>query len=198
VHFPFHTIPDAVQRRAVARSHHPVILQLSPDEDYVGQVKTAARHGVAALTAINAVKGLRLDPDTGEPFMRNRFGSISGRAIKPIGLRVVAELRDAGIRLPIIATAGIRDYDDCREFFWAGADAVSLGSAVWLTRMPLYALGPLEGVRIRRLIGTMERYVPPEDAPHWAPATETLVPVTKDSSVKRTNGRRAGDRAPAG
>ena len=72
--------------------------------------------------------------------MKNRYGSISGRAIKPIGLRVVAELRDAGIRLPIIATAGIRDFDDCREFFWAGADAVSLGSAVWLA--PDAALRP--------------------------------------------------------
>jgi hypothetical protein len=94
--------------------------------------------------------------------MKNRYGSISGRAIKPIGLRVVAELRDAGIRLPIIASAGIRDFDDCREFFWAGADAVSLGSAVWLLPMPLYALGPLEGVRIRRLIGRVAGYDAPD------------------------------------
>ncbi|MGZ9159734.1 MAG: dihydroorotate dehydrogenase [Candidatus Limnocylindrales bacterium] len=174
VNFPFETILDEVLSRAVPRSRHPVILKLSPDEDYVGQARMAARHGVAALTAINAVKGLRLDPATGEPFMKNRYGSISGRAIKPIGLRVVAELRDAGIRLPIIATAGIRDYDDCREFFWAGADAVSLGSAVWLTRMPLYALGPLEGLRIRRLIGRMERFVPPASAPHWTQEAERI------------------------
>lgn len=174
VNFPFETILEEVLSRAVPRSHHPVILKLSPDEDYVGQARMAARHGVAALTAINAVKGLRLDPETGEPFMKNRYGSISGRAIKPIGLRVVAELRDAGIRLPIIATAGIRDYDDCREFFWAGADAVSLGSAVWLTRMPLYALGPLEGLRIRRLIGRMERFVPPTAAPHWTPGADRV------------------------
>jgi dihydroorotate dehydrogenase (NAD+) catalytic subunit len=116
---------------------------------------------VAALTAINAVKGLRLDPETGEPWLKNRFGSVSGRAIKPIGLRVVAELRDAGINIPIIATGGIRTFDDCREYFWAGADAVSLGSAVWLARMPRYALGPLEGLRIRRLIDRISRFEPP-------------------------------------
>jgi hypothetical protein len=116
---------------------------------------------VAAVTAINAVKALRLDPESGEPWLKNRYGSLSGRAIKPIGLRVVAELRDAGIRLPIIATAGIRNFDDCREYFWAGADAVSLGSAVWLTRMPLYALGPLEGLRIRRLIDRVAGYHAP-------------------------------------
>jgi dihydroorotate dehydrogenase (NAD+) catalytic subunit len=167
VNFPFETILDDVLGRAVPRSRHPVILKLSPDEDYVGQARLGARHGVAALTAINAVKGLRLDPETGEPFMKNRYGSISGRAIKPIGLRVVAELRDAGIRLPIIATGGIRTFDDCREYFWAGADAVSLGSAVWLTRMPLYALGPVEGLRIRRLIDRVAGYSPPAAAPHW-------------------------------
>jgi hypothetical protein len=101
--------------------------------------------------------------------MKNRFGSVSGRAIKPIGLRVVAELRDAGIRLPIIATGGIRTFDDCREYFWAGADAVSLGSAVWLTRMPLYALGPIEGLRLRRLIARVAAFTPPDAAPHWQP-----------------------------
>ena len=161
VNFPFETILEEIVAQAVPLSRHPVILKLSPDEDYVEQARLAQRNGVAAHTAINAVKGLRLDPETGEPFMKNRFGSISGRAIKPIGLRVVAELRDAGIRLPIIATAGIHDFNDCREFFWAGADAVSLGSAVWLTRMPLYAFGPIEGLRIRRLMGQIASYRAP-------------------------------------
>src|SRR4030095_15959534 len=81
-------------------------------------------------------KGLRLDPSTGEPLLKNRFGGLSGRAIKPVGLRIVAELRDAGVYLPIIASAGVRTFDDCREYFWAGADAVSLGSEVWLPPAP--------------------------------------------------------------
>ncbi len=169
VNFPFETILEDVLRQAVPLSRHPVVLKISPDEDYVAQARLAERHGVAAITAINAVKALRLDPETGEPWLKNRFGSVSGRAIKPIGLRVVAELRDAGIRLPIIATAGIRTFDDCREYFWAGADAVSLGSAVWLTRMPLYALGPIEGLRIRRLIDRLARYQAPSAiAALWA------------------------------
>ena len=92
---------------------------------------------------------------------------------------VIAEIRDAGVKLPIIASAGIRDYDDAREFFWAGADAVSLGSAVWLTRMPLYALGPLYGLRIRRLQGQVERYRPPQaiaDAGPFKVSFKFLVP----------------------
>jgi dihydroorotate dehydrogenase (NAD+) catalytic subunit len=162
VNFPFETILEDVLATAVPASRHPVILKLSPDYDYIEHARMAARHGVAALTAINAVKALRLDPRTGEPLLRNRYGSLSGRAIKPIGLRIVSELREAGVRLPIIASAGIRNFDDCREFFWAGADAVSLGSAVWLKPMPLYALGPIEGLRIRRLIGQVEGYEVPK------------------------------------
>ena len=169
VNFPFNTILDEALRRAVKHSRHPIILKISPDEDYKWQAGLAQRHGAAAITAINTVKGLRLDPETGEPYLKNRYGAISGRAIKPIGLRVVSELRDAGFKLPIIANGGIRSFDDCREYAWAGADAYSLGSAVWLQPMPMYALGPLEGLRIRRLIGKVAGWTPPANAPHWDP-----------------------------
>jgi len=138
--------------------------------------RLAERYGVAALTAMNTVKALRLDPETGEPLLRNRYGGLSGRAIKPIGLRVVAELRDAGIRLPIIASAGIRDFDDCREFFWAGADAVSLGSETWLAPLWGYALGPLKALAIRRLIRQVERFALPE-RPTATAAPESAAPV---------------------
>jgi dihydroorotate dehydrogenase (NAD+) catalytic subunit len=152
VNFDFSRILDAVLAEAVPRSHHPVILKLSPDVDYLDNARRAAQAGVSALTAINTVKALRLDPRTGTPLLANRFGGLSGRAIKPIGLRVVAELRDAGITLPIIATGGIRTVDDCREYFWAGADAVSLGSATWLTSYPGYALAPFLALRVRRML----------------------------------------------
>jgi dihydroorotate dehydrogenase (NAD+) catalytic subunit len=189
VNFPFETILEESLARAVPRSRHPVILKVSPDEDYGWQARLAEQYGCAGITAINTVKGLRLDPETGEPWLKNRYGAISGPAIKPIGLRVVAELRDAGIRLPIIANGGIHDFDDCREYFWAGADAVSLGSAVWLQRMPFYALGPVEGLRIRRLILKVAGFTPPDAAPHWRPAGVTK-PLAQEPAV--------GDAVPSG
>jgi dihydroorotate dehydrogenase (NAD+) catalytic subunit len=142
----------------VPRSNHPVILKLSPDVDYLDNARRAALAGVSALTAINTVKALRLDPRTGEPLLANRYGGLSGRAIKPIGLRVVAELRDAGVTLPIIATGGVRTVNDCREYFWAGADAVSLGSATWLASYPGYALAPLRAMHVRRILRVIEGY----------------------------------------
>ncbi|HEY3059746.1 MAG TPA: dihydroorotate dehydrogenase, partial [Chloroflexota bacterium] len=158
VNFDFEQIVERVFAEAVPRSKHPVLVKLSPDYDYLAHARLAERYGVAGLVAINTVKGLRLDPETGAPLLKNRFGGLSGRAIKPIGLRVVAELRDAGITLPIVATGGIRTFDDCREYFWAGADAVSLGSEVWLAPYWGYALGPLRGVLIQRLIRQVEGY----------------------------------------
>ncbi|OGO55613.1 MAG: hypothetical protein A2V85_12590 [Chloroflexi bacterium RBG_16_72_14] len=53
---------------------------------------------------------------------------------------------------------------------------MSLGSAVWLAPMPLYALGPIEGLRIRRLISRVAGFTPPEAAPHWRPAASELRP----------------------
>ncbi|MDR7303346.1 dihydroorotate dehydrogenase [Haloactinomyces albus] len=161
VNFDFNGIIESVLAEAVPRSNHPVILKLSPDYDYLAHARLAARHGVSALTAINTVKGLRLDPDTGQPLLSNGFGGLSGRAIKPVGLRVISELREAGVTLPIIATGGIRSFDDCREYFWAGADAVSLGSASWFASYPGYALSPLYAARIRRLLRRIEHYEPP-------------------------------------
>jgi dihydroorotate dehydrogenase (NAD+) catalytic subunit len=158
VNFPFETILEDVLASAVRRSRHPVLLKLSPDYDILAHARLAERYGVAALVAINTVKGLRLDPRTGEPLLNNRFGGLSGRAIKPIGMRVIAELRDAGIELPIIASGGIRSFDDCREYFWAGADAASLGSEVWLAPYWGYALGPLRGLQIQQLIRRVEDY----------------------------------------
>src|SRR5438309_5151098 len=158
VNFPFETILEDVLAQAVKRSRHPVLLKLSPDYDYLAHARLAERYGVAGLVAMNTLKGLRLDPQTGEPLLKNRFGGLSGRAIKPVGLRVVAELRDEGIQLPIVASAGVRSFDDCREYFWAGADAVSLGSEVWLAPYWGYVLGPLRGLQIQRLIGRVEAY----------------------------------------
>jgi dihydroorotate dehydrogenase (NAD+) catalytic subunit len=158
VNFDFSAILQDVLDEAVPRSNHPVILKLSPDYDYLRNAQQAAGAGVSALTAINTVKALRLDPRTGKPWLANRYGGLSGRAIKPIALRVVSELREAGVTLPIIGTGGIRTVDDCREYFWAGADAVSLGSATWLASYPGYALAPLRGLHVRRVLRAVRRY----------------------------------------
>ena len=65
VNFPFERIMDDVIEATVSRSTHPLILKLSPDSDYIAAARQAEEAGIAALTACNTVKGLRLDPATG-------------------------------------------------------------------------------------------------------------------------------------
>ena len=147
-------------KRAVRLSRFPVILKLSPDFDYLAHARLAEANGVAAISAINTIKGLRLNPDSGAPLLKNRYGGLSGRAIKPIGLRVVSELREAGVKLPIIAGGGVRTFDDVREYGWAGADAASLGSEAWLKPLWSMPLAPFHALHIRRLIGQVEGWSP--------------------------------------
>ena len=160
VNFDFSASIEEVLRRAVPASRFPVILKLSPDFDYLEHARLAEATGVAAISAINTVKGLRLDPATGAPLLKNRYGGLSGRAIKPIGLRVVSELREAGIKLPIIAGGGVRTFNDVREYGWAGADACSLGSEAWLKRIWSLPFAPLHALHIRRLISQVEGWSP--------------------------------------
>ena len=143
---------------AVPRSSHPVILKLSPDYDYLDNARQAAAGRGVRADRDQHGEGAAAGPAHRPPWLANRYGGLSGRAIKPIGLRVVAELRDAGVTLPIIGTGGVRTADDCREYFWAGADAVSLGSATWLASYPGYALAPLQGLRVRRVLSAVRRY----------------------------------------
>lgn len=160
VNFDFEAIVEEVLRRAVPASRFPVILKLSPDFAYLEHARLAEATGVAALATINTVKGLRLDPRTGRPLLKNRYGGLSGRAIKPIGLRVVSELREAGVRLPIIAGGGVRTFDDVREYGWAGADAVSLGSEAWLKPAWSMPFAPLHALHVRRLVGQVRGWSP--------------------------------------
>ncbi len=160
VNFDFNPIIEEVLKRAVRLSRFPVILKLSPDFDYLAHARLAEANGVAAISAINTIKGLRLNPSTGVPLLKNRYGGLSGRAIKPIGLRVVSELREAGVKLPIIAGGGVRTFNDVREYGWAGADAASLGSEAWLKPLWSMPLAPLHALHIRRLIGQVEGWSP--------------------------------------
>ena len=106
---------------------HPLIVKLSVKGNYLQRAVIAEETGINAIHAINTVKGLALNPKTGEPLLKARYGGMSGTTIKPIALRVVSEIKEA-TRLPIIGGGGIYSRKDCQQFFHVGASAVSFGS----------------------------------------------------------------------
>ncbi len=109
----------------------PLLVKLTPNvTDIVSIGKSAENAGADALVAINTVSGLAIDYKTHRPILAHGIGGLSGKAIKPIGVKHVYSLYKA-ISIPIIGCGGIFDYTDVLEYFLAGASAVQLGSCLY-------------------------------------------------------------------
>ena len=169
VNFAFDDDPRGRARRGRAAERHPVILKLSPDYDYVAHARLAEEHGVAALTAINTVKGLRLDPRDrravhDEPLRRDvrpRRSSRSACGSSPSCARRASGSRSSPRAASATSTTAASTSGPVPT---PSASAARCGSAD-----AAYALGPLEGLRIRRLIDRVEGYeLPAAIAEQWA------------------------------
>jgi dihydroorotate dehydrogenase (NAD+) catalytic subunit len=84
--------------------------------------------GADAITAINTLPAFAPSPERTGPGLGSGFGGLSGPAIRPIALRVVAEVA-AAVDLPIVGVGGVSSLDDVLDFLAAGASAVGLATA---------------------------------------------------------------------
>ena len=109
----------------------PLLVKLTPNvTDIVEIGKSAEKAGADALVAINTVGGLAIDINTHRPILSHGIGGLSGKAIKPIGIKHVFNLSKA-VSIPVIGCGGIFSYEDVIEYFLAGAVAVQLGSCLY-------------------------------------------------------------------
>ncbi len=109
----------------------PVIVKLTPNVTNIVEIALeAVKAGADALTAINTVKGMVIDVNTGYPILSNKFGGLSGPAIKPIAVRCVYEIYASEVKVPIIGVGGISNWRDALEFLMAGACAVQIGTSL--------------------------------------------------------------------
>jgi len=131
----------AAVKQATSR---PVWVKLSPEAGRIANVARACEEaGADALSAINTIRGLAIDPETWQPRLHNRTGGLSGPAIKPIALRMVWEVVRA-VKIPVIGIGGIANASDAIEFLLVGASAVQIGSASF--RDPCTARNILDGM----------------------------------------------------
>jgi dihydroorotate dehydrogenase (NAD+) catalytic subunit len=108
----------------------PVLAKLTPNVTNIGEIAEAAEDsGADAITAINTVKAMAIDTETGRPILANKFGGLSGPAIKPIAVRCVYDVYRS-VDIPVIGCGGISSWQDAVEFMLAGASAVQIGTAV--------------------------------------------------------------------
>ena len=119
---------DQFVRAAVGASSLPILVKLPGDSGNLLRSSEQAIHaGAAGLTLINSVQGLRIDWNTGRPFLSREYGGLSGPAILPIALARVFEVREAFPEVLIIGTGGISDLGSALEMLMAGADLVGIG-----------------------------------------------------------------------
>jgi len=108
----------------------PVIVKLTPNVTDITQIAHAAeKAGADALCAINTVKAMAIDPETCKPVLANKYGGLSGPAIKPIGVRCVYDIYNS-VNIPIIGCGGISNWQDAVEYILAGACALQIGTAI--------------------------------------------------------------------
>ena len=148
----------------VAALDRPVWAKLTAQVTNLVEIaEAAAAAGAEAVTLINTMLGMAIDPAT----RRYRLGAgpggggLSGRAIHPIAVRAVHDVHAALPLLPIVGAGGVAGGEDAVELLLAGASAVQVGTATfadpnaprrvldevgeWCTRNRVGALGEIIG-----------------------------------------------------
>ena len=146
----FGIVPEMVEeitKKVKERVDIPVYVKLRPNvTDITVIAKAAERGGADGLTLINTLLGLHLDLKTRRPVLGNDFGGLSGQAVKPVAVRMVAQVKKA-VNLPIIGVGGINSAEDAAEFILAGASAVQIGSMAFRDKLAIkHVVDALPGV----------------------------------------------------
>ena len=122
-----------------------LLVKLSPNvTDITKLAKAAEDAGADALSVCNTFVGMKINLDTGKPYLANRTGGLSGPAIKPLALNLVYETART-VKIPVIGIGGISNSDDAIEFLMAGAKAVQIGTANFID--PAATVKIVEGIR---------------------------------------------------
>lgn len=122
------TTAEAIEAASVCR--RPMWAKLSPNvSDLVSIAAAAAEAGAEAVTLVNTVLGMAIDPETRRPRLGGGGGGLSGPAIHPVAVRAVYDVHAALPELPIVGVGGVARGVDAVELMLAGASAVQVGTA---------------------------------------------------------------------
>ncbi len=134
-----------VTREAKAHAGRtPVMVKLSPNVTDITEIARAVSGaGADAVSLINTLRGMRIDPETRRPILHMNTGGLSGPAVLPVALRMVWEVHNA-VKLPILGMGGVSDARTAVEMMLAGATAVGMGSAIFAD--PMAPVKTVEGL----------------------------------------------------
>ena len=128
----FGTKPESLEEITKEIKKHakqPVIMKLTPNVTDIAEMARAAESaGADAISLINTLTGMKIDPVKRRFVLANKTGGMSGPAIKPVAVRMVYQASHA-VKIPVIGMGGISNALDAVEFMLAGASAVAVGAA---------------------------------------------------------------------
>ena len=122
-----------------------LIVKLSPNvTDITEMALSAEEAGADALSLVNTHVGMKIDVESGKPWLANTTGGLSGPAIKPMALAMVYKTVRA-VKIPVIGIGGIASVEDALEFLIAGASAIQIGTANFID--PSITIKVIHGLR---------------------------------------------------
>jgi len=106
----------------------PLIVKLTPNaSDPAAVARAAEEAGADAVSLINTLKGMALDPRTAQPWLGGTTGGVSGPAVRAIALEQVRAVAGA-VAIPAIGMGGISSGAHAADFLAAGATCVAVGT----------------------------------------------------------------------
>ncbi len=110
----------------------PLWAKLSPNvTDLPPLAGVAHDSGAEAVTLVNTLMGMAIDPASGRFRLGAGGGGLSGPGLHPVAVRAVYECRQAWPGLPIVGVGGVGSGIEAAELLSAGADAVQVGTATF-------------------------------------------------------------------
>jgi dihydropyrimidine dehydrogenase (NAD+) subunit PreA len=114
----------------------PFMAKMTPNiTDMVPVAKACLEGGANGIAAINTVKSIcnvDLDKKIGMPIVNGKssISGYSGKAVKPIALRFIQQMREAMPNLEISGIGGIETWVDAAEFILLGAKTLQVTTSV--------------------------------------------------------------------
>jgi dihydroorotate dehydrogenase (NAD+) catalytic subunit len=106
----------------------PLIVKLTPNAGDVAAVARAAQDaGADAVSLVNTLRGMALDPATGRPWLGAGTGGVSGPAVRAVALAQVHAVASA-VEIPVVGMGGVQSGRHALDLLRAGARLVGVGT----------------------------------------------------------------------
>ena len=105
----------------------PLIVKLTPNVSPAPIALAAERGGADAVSLINTLRAMAIDPATGAPWLGGERGGLSGAAVRAVAAHQVREVA-AAVSIPVVGMGGVAGGRDALDLLSAGARVVAVGT----------------------------------------------------------------------